>query len=358
MASAGARVAALDYVLVRLTATGGVEGLGYACLYAAAPGGGAHGAALRALVDDLAPLVRGEDTRYRGRVWRALERAAAAVGHGDLARAAVSAYDLALWDIAGKAAGLPVWHLLGGVRDRLPVYYSGLFLGASLDELRAEAAPLPGLGYRAIKLRVGRADPDEDVARVRAVREVVGEGIRLLADCSRSLDAGRAIRLGRRLERLGVAWLEEPVPPEDLAGAARVASVLDVTVAGGESARTVEDVRALLEHRAADLVMLDIQRLGGLTGWLQAAALCGAHRVAVSNHLFLETTVHALAACPWAIGTAAGVAAADDIPAEHLPWPTPFEAASQVAHGELRLSDAAGLGLTPRDDVIRRHRVG
>ena len=196
VASAGARVAALDYVLVRLAAGGGLEGLGYACLYAAAPTGGAHGGALRVLAGDLAPLVEGEDVRLRGRVWRALWRASAALGHGDLALAAVSAYDLALWDLAGKAAGLPVWQLLGAVRDRLPVYYSGLFLGATEAELVAEAAPLAGQGYRAAKMRVGRPTPEEDAARVAAVREALDPGVRLLADCSRSLDAGRAIRLG------------------------------------------------------------------------------------------------------------------------------------------------------------------
>ena len=354
VASAGARVAALDYVLVRLAAGGGLEGLGYACLYAAAPTGGAHGGALRVLAGDLAPLVEGEDVRLRGRAWRALWRASAALGHGDLALAAVSAYDLALWDLAGKAAGLPVWQLLGAARDRLPVYYSGLFLGATEAELVAEAAPLAGQGYLAAKMRVGRPTPEEDAARVAAVREALGPGVRLLADCSRSLDAGRAIRLGRRLEALGVGWLEEPVPPEDLAGAARVAAALDLPVAAGESCRTPGAVRTLLEHGAADVVMLDVQRLGGLTGWLQAAALVAAHGAALSNHLFLEATAPALAACPWAAGGAGGPG---DVPAEHLPWPTPFEAAAQVAGGELRLSGDAGLGLTARADLIARHRV-
>jgi L-alanine-DL-glutamate epimerase-like enolase superfamily enzyme len=354
VASAGARVAVLDYLLVRLQSAGGAEGLGYACQYVAAPGGGAHGAALRRLADDLAPLVLGADVELRGRSWRALWRASAATGHGDLALAAVAAYDLALWDLAGKAAGLPVWQLLGATRDRLPVYYSGLFLGSTEDELLAEAASLRGQGYGAVKMRVGKPDPDEDVERVQAVRQVLGNSVRLLVDCSRSLDAKRAIHLGRRLEVLGVAWLEEPVPPEDMTGAARVAAALDLAVAGGESARTVAGVRALLTHRAADLVMLDLQRLGGITGWLQAAALCASYYVPVSNHLLLETTGHALAACPWSAGTAAGFSSPDDIPAEHLPWPTPFASASQVVGGELVLDRTPGLGLTLREDV--RHQ--
>ena len=113
-------------------------------------------------------------------------------------------------------------------------------------------------------------------------------------------------------------------------------------------------MRTLLEHGAADVVMLDVQRLGGLTGWLQAAALVAAHGAALSNHLFLEATAPALAACPWASGGGGGPG---DVPAEHLPWPTPFEAAAQVAGGELRLSGDAGLGLTARADLITRHRV-
>jgi L-alanine-DL-glutamate epimerase-like enolase superfamily enzyme len=357
VASAGARVAALDYVLVRLATEDGVAGLGYACLYAAAPGGGAHGGALRALTADLAPLVEGADVALRGQVWQALWRASAALGHGDLALAAVSAYDLALWDLAGRAADLPVWQLLGAARDRLPVYYSGLFLGASVDELMAEASSLAGLGYRAVKMRVGRPSPEEDLARVAAVQEVLGPGVRLLVDCSRSLDVTRAITLGRRLEARGVGWLEEPLAPEDLAGAARVAAALDLPLAAGESCRTPAAVRALLDHRAADVVMLDIQRLGGLTGWRQAAALGAAHGVALSNHLFLEVTAPALAACPWA-SAPPGTGTADGVPAEHLPWPTPFETSARVAGGELRLGLEAGLGLMPREDLIALHRVG
>ena len=293
IASAGARVSSLDYVLVRLDTADGLVGLGYACIYA-----GREARALQTLIEDLADLVAGVDARFRGRVWHALWRATSSMGHAGLSTAAVSAYDLALWDLAGKGARQPVYQLIGAVRDRLPVYYSGLFLNLSEADLVTEATEARARGFRYVKMRCGRPTIAEDVQRVRAVREALGDGVRLMVDCSRAFDAKRAIALGRQLEAFDLVWLEEPTPPDDLRGSARVADALRMTVASGENAYTSHGVRALLEHRAADLVQLDLQRMGGLTGWLKAAALCQAHDVPISNHLFLEATAHALCAQP------------------------------------------------------------
>ena len=202
-------------------------------------------------------------------------------------------------------------------------------------------------------MRVGRPTLEEDLARVAAVQEVLGPEVRLLVDCSRSLDVARAIPLGRRLEAVGVAWLEEPLPPEDLAGAARVAAALDLPLAarrelpharrGAGAARAPRGRRGDAGHPAPGRP----HRLAPGRG------TCAAHGVALSNHLFLEVTAPGLAACPWA-----STSSQDGVPAEHLPWPTPFEAAARVANGELHLGPEAGLGLTPREDLIARHRVG
>lgn len=151
LASAGARVSSLDYVLVHLETAGGLAGLGYACVYA-----GPEAGALRVLVDDLAVLVQGQDARFRGRIVQTLRRAMASLGHAGMSTSALSAYDLALWDIAGKAAGMPVYQLVGAVRDRLPVYYSSLFLNLDEAELVAEAEHARSQGFRYVKMRCGR----------------------------------------------------------------------------------------------------------------------------------------------------------------------------------------------------------
>jgi L-alanine-DL-glutamate epimerase-like enolase superfamily enzyme len=329
VASAGARVTSLDFVLVRLETADGLAGLGYACIYA-----GPEAGALRVLVDDLAVLVRGEDLRLRGRIVQQLRRATASMGRAGLATSALSAYDLALWDLAGKAAGQPVYRMLGAVRDRLTVYYSGLFLNLDEADLVAEAHEARSQGFRYVKMRCGRPTVAEDVRRVRAVLDALGDGVRLMVDCSRGFDAKRAIQLGRHLEPLGLVWLEEPTPLEDLAGSAQVTAALDMTVASGESMYTPHGIRTLLDARAADLIQPDLQRMGGLTGWLGAAALCDAAGVPVSNHFFLDATAHALCAV------------STEPLAEYLPWPMPFEAAANIVAGELVMSEEPGLGLT------------
>ena len=151
LASAGARVSSLDYVVVQLETTDGPAGLGYACIYA-----GPEAGALRVLVDDLAVLVRGEDALFRGRILQTLRRAMASMGNAGMSTSALCAYDLALWDIAGKAAGLPVYQLIGAVRGRLPVYYSSLFLNLDEADLVAEAEHARSQGFRYVKMRCGR----------------------------------------------------------------------------------------------------------------------------------------------------------------------------------------------------------
>lgn len=314
---------------MRLETADGVAGLGYACIYA-----GPEAGALRLLIDDLAVLVKGEDARFRGRIVQTLRRAMASMGQGGMSMSALSAYDLALWDIAGKAAGLPVYQLIGAVRDRLPVYYSSLFLNLDEAELVAEAEHARSQGFRYVKMRCGRPTVAEDVRRVRAVLEALGDDARLMVDCSRGFDAKRAIQLGRQLDPLGLVWIEEPTPPDDLTGSAQVTAALDTTVASGESCYAVSGVRTLIEHRAADLIQVDLQRMGGLTGWLEAAALCSAYSLPVSNHFFLDVTAHALCSRP-----------AEPI-GEYIPWPSPFETDARLVAGAWVMGDAPGLGLT------------
>ena len=170
--------------------------------------------------------------------------------------------------------------------------------------------------------------------RVRAVLDALGDGVRLMVDCSRGFTAKRAIQLGRELDPLGLVWIEEPTPPDDLDGSAQVTAALGTTVASGESMYTAQGIRTLLEHRAADLIQPDLQRMGGLTGWLAASALCDAYGRPVSNHFYLDVTAHALCAYPREpIG-------------EHLPWPAPYEVDAQIVAGELVMGMAPGLGIS------------
>jgi L-alanine-DL-glutamate epimerase-like enolase superfamily enzyme len=243
-----------------------------------------HVDVVRPMVDLLGEEVIGEDPTATERIWQRLLARAGSFGRSGVAMIGVSAIDRVCWSVAAQAAGRPIHRLLGGVRDSVPVYGSGLWLFQTTDELIAEARTLVQRGFGGIKMRIGKARMDEDVERVRAVRDAVGPDIALMVDANKRFTVDHAIRLGRRLEPCNLAWFEEPVQAHDLSGSARVAAALDTPVASGESEYTVHGFRAMLEAGAADILMPDISRIGGVTGILKVAHLAEAFDVPVSPH--------------------------------------------------------------------------
>ncbi len=252
---------------------------------------------LRQMVDDLADVIVGHDAGHIAGFWARAWRSINFLGHKGVAVVGISAIDGALWDALGKAAGLPLYRLLGGAQDRVPAYHSGgLWLSLSTDELVEQAGRFVAQGFRAIKMRLGQPDPADDVARVRAVREAVGPGVALMADANQGLNEAQAIRLGRQLEAFGLAWFEEPLPAWDLDGLARVAAALDTPVASGETEYTRYGFRRMIELRSADILMPDLQRVGGVSEFMRVGHMAEAHDIAVSSHLFPETSVQVLGA--------------------------------------------------------------
>jgi len=252
---------------------------------------------LRHMVDELGDLAVGRDAGHIADFWSRAWKDINFFGHKGIPVMGISAIDGALWDAAGKAAGLPLYRMLGGARDRLPAYHSGgLWLDRGIDELAREAEGMVAQGFRAVKMRLGMPDPREDARRVRAVREAIGPQVRLMADANQGLDEGQAIRLGRLLEEYGLAWFEEPLPAWDVEGLARVAAALDTPIASGETEYTRYGFRRMLELRSADVLMPDLQRVGGVTEYVRVAHLAAAHDVPVSSHLFPETSCQVLGA--------------------------------------------------------------
>ena len=177
--------------------------------------------------------------------------------------------------------------MLGAAHDRIPVYSSaGLWLSATPDELATEAAGYVAEGFGGVKMRVGKAHVEEDVERVAAVRKAIGPKVSLMCDASRGFTADHAIRLGRKLEAFDLTWFEEPVPPYDHRGSARVAAALDTPIASGETEATRYGFREMLAHGAADIWMADLGRVGGVSEFVKVAHLAAAHDIAISNHLF------------------------------------------------------------------------
>ena len=287
----------VDTVVVEMRTDNGASGSGYCFAF-----GAARARALSALVEDLVPFYQGKDPRavtaHHEAAWRAINF----LGHAGVAMMALSALDTACWDLAARAAGVPLFRLLGGDRTRVPAYASeGLWVDYSIDALVAEAERFIARGHRAMKMRLGRSAWREDVERARRLRDAIGPDVALLADANQGWDEATAIRAGRELESVGLYWLEEPLPYEDLEGCARVAAALTMRVATGESDYGSAAMKRHLDARAADVLMPDLQRMGGITEYRRAAELCRAYFQPVSSHLFMEASSHVLAAAPNAL---------------------------------------------------------
>lgn len=303
-------------------------------------------AVLEAMVRSLEPWVLGLDPTLGGsvnaRAWKDLNF----LGYEGVTIQALAGIDMALWDLRGLAAGLNVSRLIGAVRTAVPVYASGgLWLSSSLDALQREAAGFVARGFRAMKTRVGPGAPKEMVARVRAVREAIGPEIGLMVDANQQLSVSAAIRLGRMLEPLNLTWFEEPVICHDHTGEATITAALDTPIASGETVHTHRGILRMLQAKSADILMPDVQRMGGPTEFLKAGALCEAFNTPISSHLFPEVSLPLLAALPNAYFL------------EHMPWFEPLYGGTITldADGRAVVPEAPGFG--PRFDpaAVRRY---
>ncbi|MDP3911818.1 MAG: mandelate racemase/muconate lactonizing enzyme family protein [Gemmatimonadales bacterium] len=318
-----------DTVVVEMRA-GDHVGVGYCFAF------GAHRArALAALTEDLTPFYQGKPVSAVSANFEAAWRSINFVGHTGAVMMALSALDTACWDLAARAAGLPLFRYLGGACARVPTYASeGLWVDYSVDELLKEASAFRAKGHRAMKMRIGGREPADDLERVRLLREAIGPDVKLLADVNQGWDEPTAIRVGRRLQAHDLYWIEEPLPYEDLEGCARVAAALDMRVASGETEYGSLAMKRHLDLRVADVLMPDLQRMGGITEYRRAAELCRAYHQPVSSHLFMEASAHVLAAAP------------NGLILEHMDWWQPlFTEALRLEEGCVVLSENPGIGL-------------
>ena len=300
------------------------------------------------MVRSLEPLVIGLDPELGGSFSARAFRDIGFLGRSGLAVIGVAGVDNALWDLRGKAAGLNVAGLIGACTTAVPVYHSGgLWIGRTIDELQHEAADFVAQGWRAMKMRIGKPRAEDDVARVRAVREAIGLDIGLMVDSNQQLTVPRAIRLGRMLEEFNLTWFEEPIPYQDHAGEAEIAAALDMPVASGETEYTSRGMFEMARARSADVLMPDLQRMGGPTEFLKAAHIAEAFNIPVSSHLFPEMSLALLAAVPNAIFL------------EYMPWCEPAyrERITLDAHGRAIVPDRPGWGFAFDPKAIERFKA-
>ena len=227
-----------------------------------------------------------------------LSRRFALIGVQGIVRMALAGFDMAAWDALSAAAGLPLARFLGSQPKKIMAYNScGLGLMGA-DKLADEAEKLLTGGFRAVKLRLGYPTLAEDLAAVRAVKKRIGEAVTLMVDYNQALSLAQALERGRALDQEGIYWLEEPIRHDDYRGYAALVSELKVPIQLGENFSESDAMLVALDAGACDYVMPDLERIGGVTGWMRAAALAATRRIEMSSHLFPEISAHLLAATP------------------------------------------------------------
>ncbi len=250
---------------------------------------------LVALVARIAPLLQGRPAAPVA-VQQQLERQFRLLGRQGLLGMVLSTLDMALWDALGRAAGLPVVSLLGGAPQPVRAYDSWGLVDPARDAAALERSLAQG--FRAIKIKLGEGDLAQDLATVRAVRAIVGEGTALMVDYNQSLAPVEAIRRIRALEPFGLDWVEEPVAAEDLQGHAQVRARSAIAIQTGENWWFPRDAERAIAAGACDRMMPDLMKIGGITGWLGVAGAAQAASMPVSSHLFPEASAHVLAVTP------------------------------------------------------------
>lgn len=301
-------------------------------------------AALRSLVEALGAMVTG-DLLAPVEIERKLRARLTLLGPHNLTGMALSGVDMAAWDALARAHELPLATLLGGVPAPVVAYNSNGLGIMPPAEAAAESEELVADGFGAVKVRLGRPSPAEDLVTVRAVREAIGDEAVLMADFNQYLSVRDALERGRELDSEGLAWIEEPVRADDLAGCARVALELETPVQIGENFSSPFQMCEALELRASDLVMPDLQRIGGVSGWLRAAALAHAFGIEMSSHLFPEYSAHLLAVTPtrhWL---------------EYVDWAVPIlQEPFTVSGGQVVVADRPGAGMEWDEAAVAAYR--
>jgi mandelate racemase len=328
-------------LLVDVTTEQGITGRGYLAPYTVR-----SARALLSAIRDLGDEMKGQPVAP-ALAWTRARRWLATAGYQGLALAAVAGLDIALWDATAQAAGMPLARMLGGTLAPVPAYNSnglGLIPPAAVGDEALEL--LAEGGFTALKVRVGRDCGADDVAAVRAVRAAVGDEVTLVADYNQGLEPGQALTRCRALDGEGLGWFEEPLRHDDYDGHARLAHGVTTPVMLGENFYGPRDMLAAIRAQACGLVMPDLMRIGGVTGWLQAAALADCFGIPMSSHLYPEVSGHLMRVTPtrqWL---------------EWQDWAHPILARPfEVRSGELFLPDVPGNGLAWDEEAVARYQI-
>lgn len=286
-----------ETIFVRIRTADGTEGVGYS--YTIGTGGGA---VLSLLRETLLPALIGLEAERPEAVWLALFGITRATTVGPITALALAAVDTAVWDAKTRRAGLPLWVAGGGASPSIPMYDTeGGWLHLTVDELVAHAVASKERGMGGVKIKVGKPRGHQDLERLRAVRDAVGDDLDIMVDANQSFTVSEAVRRARLFEQVDVFWFEEPLPAEDIEGHRQLARSTSVPIAVGESMYSIGHFREHLQRGGASIVQPDVARVGGITPWLKIAHLAESFNAPVAPHFLMELHVSLVCAIPNAL---------------------------------------------------------
>jgi L-alanine-DL-glutamate epimerase-like enolase superfamily enzyme len=330
-------------VVAQIATDEGPRGLGYSLVF---NGGGAE-AVHTYLETRLKPALIGEDPLYVERLWEKMFRVDMGIKKQGVAAYALSALDIALWDIAGKSAKLPLYKLWGAVNDRIPAYGSGGWAKYSIDDLIAEAQKYAGYGCKYYKMKIHHPDPAVNAGRVAAVKKALGPGVRMMVDVNQGRDVLGNRAQARLLEEFDLLWYEEPVLADDYDGYADVARAIRIPIAAGENHYTRWEFKQLLERKALHYAMPDVCRANGFSETLRIGRLAAVHGVPITPHLIHEISIHVVGAL------------ANGFLVEFMDWAPPdlFEELPECKDGLIRIPDKPGHGMALHPRALEKYRA-
>ena len=333
--------------VVKIDTDEGVSGLGLC--------GGVQGAEEigRSILEHLRQFVVGQDPFDNEKIWDDMWQPKL-VGRRGITTRVISGIDIAIWDIKGKVANRPVYKLLGGYTDKVPVYIAGGYYeeGKGLEELAAEMEESVRMGARAIKMKIGGAPINEDVERVRVVREAVGPTVKVMVDANCAYRYYEAIEIARKMEKYDIFWFEEPVNPDDYEGHRLISQATIIPVATGENEYTRYGFRDLIQNRCAAIIQPDGLIMGGITEFMKVAALAQAHDLPIAPHGNQEVHVHLVSAIPNGLTVEYYRGSTDPM------WGKMFKETLQVEDGHVSPPDRPGIGIELNEEALAPHRVG
>ena len=332
--------------VVTINTDEGITGYGY---YGGVQGSEEVGVSM---MDHFKQYLIGQDPFNTERIWEAMWQPKL-VGRRGVSTRVISGIDIGLWDIKGKVAGRPVHQLLGGFADKVPVYIAGGYYeeGKGLKDLAIEMEKAVNMGAKAVKMKIGGASINEDVERVRVVRESVGPDVKVMMDANCAYRFYEAIEIARKTEKYDVYWFEEPVNPDDYEGHRLISRSTSIPIATGENEYTRYGFRDLINNRCAAIIQPDALIMGGISEFMKVAALAQAQDLPIAPHGKQEVHIHLVSAIPNGLILEYYSDSTDPM------WGIMFDEQLEVADGYVLAPGRPGLGFTPNMQALAPHRV-